>query len=337
MAHAQKKKDKVPDLIFKDAYRLFSEGRVLVRQKRYSEAVSKFQASYRVLNSEKPSHQIVRNALHLYIGRTFHLMKKYTKARDNYRQYLSLVKKGKRREKVEGWLASIAPHLSATVDLKSTPSAECEVKHPGGVWKGSSPAKIKVEAGEIKIRCEKEKYAPQRANLQITPHTSSTQNFILVLIPPKRIKPKIPVEAPKANRSWIGLVVAGAGVAALIGGGVVGFLASNDSQESAKQREALLQKGNMTIEDTRTIKELDQQAQNKAFIANILYASGGGLAITGIILYLVLRPSGKAASRATSKSIKKRDIHAFCSFVYQKKCRIIPPSYSNIHRIQLYP
>ena len=80
-------------------------------------------------------------------------------------------------------------------------------------------------------------------------------------------------------------VIAGAAVLALGGGGVFGFLASQD-----------VQKGLDIATPQTELPALEEQAKGNAMIANILYIGGGVLAATAVVLFF-LRPKSKPVKK----------------------------------------
>lgn len=277
-AVAQPKKDTGTSNLLRIAEKLFLEGMRLAQQRRFEDALAKFRASYRIVPSAKePKNERIRGTLHLLIGRTYHRMKRWTLARDHYRLYLGMMQQDRRRPKVLAWLKEIRPNLMATLRLSSTPSGRCVVTFPGGKWEGTPPASIKVESGKVSIRCSAEMYKAKSMHIAIAPKESKDALFELEKLP-------APPPPPQDLR-WVGAVIGGLGLAALASGGVLGGLALAD-QDNALSAAQNAQNGDDTFNAWRTHREGEQ----KAFVANIMFISGGVLAVTGVILYFVLIP-----------------------------------------------
>lgn len=92
---------------------------------------------------------------------------------------------------------------------------------------------------------------------------------------------------PSGGRGWMrptGITLGAAGVAALIGGGVLGFLST-----SARNTIANAEKNSAGVVVGITEREaqaLDAQARTFALVANVLFVAGGVLAATGVGLFI---------------------------------------------------
>lgn len=276
--------------LLKESARLFREGVELARQKQYREALAKFLASYRLIPAQDTRQIKIRAELATFIGRSYHLLSDIFKARDFYRLSLQLDTQGRQTPRAEAWLKEIIPQLRATLLLTTQPpQAECTLTHPGGEWKGVTPAKIEVEAGRLKITCALAEYHPASQIADIRIQAEKTVALTLKPLPvilPVRPPPPRPTLPPPPDRRWIGIAIASVGLAALAGGGILGGVAlSQRSQADDLAAQAT------TPTDSLAALQTFQQAQTFATTSTILYLSGGVLAATGLVLILILKPS----------------------------------------------
>jgi len=105
-----------------------------------------------------------------------------------------------------------------------------------------------------------------------------------LLPPPPPIVPPPPEHHGLGGRRVVGLVVAGAGVLALGGGGVVGGIALGTQSQSDKTCSG----GVCT--DQHGI-DLHEQAKTQALVADILFAAGGAFVVVGAVLWFTGKPS----------------------------------------------
>ena len=93
-------------------------------------------------------------------------------------------------------------------------------------------------------------------------------------------------------------MVGGVGLLFVASAGVIGGLALHDQQQGLVALE-----GN-TKDASEEALTWNDQAQRKALLSNVFYGVGGGLVITGVILYFVLRPRTRSPqSPATSREM----------------------------------
>ena len=116
--------------------------------------------------------------------------------------------------------------------------------------------------------------------------------------PPPVIVP--PEHHPLGARRFIGLVVMGAGILALGGGGVVGGVALGTQSQSQKTC------SNGVCSDQRGI-DLHAQARTQALVADVLFIAGAALVATGAVLFL----TGKRLED-DRRARAKRDLPARC-------------------------
>ncbi|MCB9638904.1 MAG: hypothetical protein H6728_09180 [Myxococcales bacterium] len=267
--------------LLKEAERLWREGLVLARQRNYTEALTKFLASRRLIPAQEKKNNVARALLSYYIGRTYHIMKKALPARDNYRSYLRLAPKGKHRKRILVWLKQLYPEIRARLLLDTVPPALCRIKHPGGEHTAQTPISQEVEAGALYIQCTKKDYLPEEMRITLTPQQE--QNLRLALRPKPKPRKIAPPPKPVEQR-WIGYLVGGIGLAALAAGGGFGVSAMLLDQEAHTNRDL------RSAESSRLALDQYNQAQSNATIANILYVTGGVLAVTGVIIVIAVWP-----------------------------------------------
>jgi hypothetical protein len=120
--------------------------------------------------------------------------------------------------------------------------------------------------------------------------------------PPPAAALVTPAEAPP--RAWMrptGVVVGAAGVAALLGGGLFGFLSSDARAKVVDaERDPM---GVVTGITQREAAEYDAAARSNATIANVLFVTGGVLAASGLGLFLFGGRGASADAGATGVSL----------------------------------
>ncbi len=293
----------VDDPLLKEAERLFLEGQTLARKARYQEALAKFLASYRIVPSKTTSrHQKIRSTLLFLIGRTYQLQKQFADAGLYYRKYLKVGKRKRFRTLARRFLKKLWPYLKATLQIQAAEaqSAEglsCNLQEPRGSFVVSVPETKEVEAGEIVVSCSRAGFLSFRRKLNLA--AGQTQTLLVKLSPVPSQRPTPPTAQGPRDLRWVAFLVGGLGLATVGVGGVFGGLsvaARSSGEEAILQAE---QSGLAT--DTRKVLAADQEAQQHATTANVMFAVGGGVAIVGVILYFVLSPR-KPSPRTQSRS-----------------------------------
>ncbi|MCK6509650.1 hypothetical protein L6R29_06765 [Myxococcota bacterium] len=115
-------------------------------------------------------------------------------------------------------------------------------------------------------------------------------------------KPVIPKEGPLRPLPF---VVLGLGVAAVIAGGVVGFLASSTASARDARHQEIAPNGQFNLNNPPNAKEINtlhSQADTYAITANILYIAGGVVAATGVILAITIGRAPAPTAPPNSKS-----------------------------------
>lgn len=307
--------------LLKIAEKLFLEGTQLAQKGKYEAALAKFRASYRIVPTAKaPKNERIRGTLHLLIGRTYHRMKQWMKARDHYRNYMRTMPNDSRRPKVKGWIRELQPHLITTLKLTVTPQGECVVKHPGGVWKGAAPASVSVEAGAVQVSCRAQMYKPGRLSFSLPPKRVTIKQLELQPLP------KLP--PPPADNRWVGIVIGAVGLAAIATGGVLGGVAVSERETAIKLRDEAT-----TGTDSTNAWQTFEGAQQKAMLANVMYAAGGGLAITGVILYFVLMPRARTTTPTALRSTNKRMVYRFWQGTHKYESSVSSEQTALFHRL----
>ncbi len=267
--------------LLKEAERLWREGLVLARERKYPEALTKFLASRRLIPAQEQKNDVARALLSYYIGRTYHILNKPLPARDNYRGYLRIAPTGKHQAQIQLWLKQLYPQIRAKLALDTVPSARCRIEHPAGVHEAQTPIEQEVEAGSLFIRCLKQDFLPEEMRLTLAPQQE--QNLRLALRP--KPKPRIAPPPPKPlELRWVAYLLGGVGLAALAtagGFGVSAMLLDQDAQNSREQR---------TPAASRLAIDQHNQAQSNATLANAFYITGGVLTLAGVIVAVVVWP-----------------------------------------------
>ncbi len=115
-------------------------------------------------------------------------------------------------------------------------------------------------------------------------------------------KPVIPKEGPLRP---VPFVILGLGVAAVIAGGVVGFLASSTASARDARHQEIAPNGQFNLNTPPNAKEINalhNQADTYAITANILYIAGGVVAATGVILAITIGRAPVPTAPPDSKS-----------------------------------
>lgn len=108
-----------------------------------------------------------------------------------------------------------------------------------------------------------------------------------VVAPPVTAPRPLPAVAASAAPGWLrpaGLAVGGAGLAALVAGGVLGYLSFDARSQLASAERNMA--GVVTGLTERQAAQLDQSARTFALVANALFITGGLLAATGLGLFI---------------------------------------------------
>ena len=108
------------------------------------------------------------------------------------------------------------------------------------------------------------------------------------LLPPPPVVVPPPEHHGLGGRRVVGLVVAGVGVLALGGGGVVGALALGTQSQSQKTC------SNGVCTDQQGI-DLHERAKTQALVADVLFAAGVAFGAVGAVLWFTGKPSAKTS------------------------------------------
>jgi tetratricopeptide (TPR) repeat protein len=283
----------------------YASGKSYYQQGRYRDAIREFKAALRL--SEKPG-------LYYNIALCWERLGNLQKAIEYRRKYLKALPNASDAQQVKLQIASLKERLRATsVVLKGGP-AGAEVRLDGKSM-GKLPLKepISVRPGSHKIVVTKPGYERFKSVVGVSAGQSLEVQVEMekkerALPPPRRPvarprkpprprpeglstkgKPEPPPKEKKRKRLWT-WVSLGVGAGILAGGVVAGALASHWVDEANKS----LDRGDMTGYDDN-----ESQAKAAAITADISYALGGALVVTGVVLYFLEdRSSEEPAAKA---------------------------------------
>lgn len=268
---------------------LFQEARGLMDQKRYPEACAKFTESLRL----DPTLGTKLN-----LARCHESEGKIATAWAEYREVVVLARQAGQTER-----ADAAEELSKKLEA-SLPKLKVEVPKatPGLVVKrdgtevgaGSLGTALPVDPGEHTIVASAPGYTEWSTKVQVAADGGEKAVTVPALV-------AAPKEGPeKAGGSsalgTVGLAVGGAGVAALVAGGVLGGLTLADADKA--RSDPTLCPDNLCSPAGR---EVVNGAETKGLVSTILLAAGGVMAAGGVTLFLVGRSKApeKTASAAS--------------------------------------
>lgn len=284
-AHAQAPSDKGAA-----AEALFQEARALVTKKDFAAACPKFKASYEL----DPGYGVLFNLAECYasLGKTASAWAAYADA-------AAMAKRADQKdrvEKAEKRAADLAPKLEKMTIAVTDPPAGLVVKRDdvaldAATWGVALP----VDPGKHTISVE----APGKKPWSTTAETKGPGSTVTVAIPaleaasatggapgttasPSTIPTAGPVaDDGRGTRRTIGLVVAGAGVAALAVGGVMGGLASSKWSEAQDKH----CRTDTLCDDTGVA--LVGDAKTFATVSTATFIAGGVLAAGGVTLFVL--------------------------------------------------
>jgi hypothetical protein len=277
---------------------LFQEARGLSAKKDYAAACPKFKASYEL----DPGYGVLFNLAECYanLGKTASAWVAYTDAANIARS----AGQKDRIEKAEKRAAELAPKLEKLVVQVSDPPAGLVVKRDGLALDGATwGAALPVDPGKHTVSAE----APDRKPWSGEVETKGPGSTVTVSVPaleaapapagteaaptatsgPTGGPPVVAVDEGRATRRTIGLVVGGAGVAALVVGAAMGGLASskwNDARDNHCRTETLCDDAGVAlVGDAKTF----------ATVSTAMFIGGGVLAAGGAALFVLSLGNGK--------------------------------------------
>jgi len=280
---------------------LFQEGRALYEQQRYAEACPKLAESQR---TDPGTGTLLTLALcHEKEGKLASAWAEFATVEGEARN-------ASRQDRVtiaREHAAAIRPRLSTlAVDVlpgvAATPGLELRIDG-AVIGSGAFGVAVPVDGGEHRVEAS----APGKKHWQQLTTVKVEADAVRVSIPvledlPKEAAPTaatpevVSVREPEPSGSGMrtaGLIVAGAGVAALGVGGYLALDAKSDHSDAKK----LCQPSPPSCGDEAY--QAGEDARSQGTLATVLFAVGGAALATGGVLWL-LAPSGKEQAPATS-------------------------------------
>jgi hypothetical protein len=277
------------------AVQLFEDGRKLMAAGKYAEACPKFEESARLTAGVGTLMNLAK--CYQALGRT-------ASAWSAYKEAGFLAKKlhdDDRGPLAEKEAAALEPTL---VKLQINAAAEVPgltIKRDGqDVGKGALGTAIPVDPGQHIIEATAPGY-----NIWQTTVTVPKQGQVPPLTIPALVAKPVEEDpnAPKANTTLrnVGFAVGGVGAAGLVVGGVFGGLAAGGAG-SLKSGACSTKNGMGQFVCSSTTAQSDHAAVNtKALVSTIGISAGAALLGTGVILFVVSRPSAKKDEAAPAK------------------------------------
>lgn len=278
---------------------LFLEGKRLIDEKKYPEACVKFQASQK----QDPSPGTLLN-----LGRCNELQGKTATAWARYKEAETLARNMSRPEQetaARERIDDLEPELSRLEIKPPATAIEGLSVTRGGTTMGSDSLGIAapVDPGEYAIEASAPGYESWKGNVKVgAGDTASIQIPELTKLPEGASEPAPgPAESgkeatakltpPAGGNATLGYVLTGVGAAALITGGVFGYLAQKQAKDA--EDDATLCPGKVCTPKGRD--EIDG-AETKALISTI--GVGVGVAALGAgIYFIVSSPAQESAQR----------------------------------------
>ena len=277
---------------------LFQEARALVTKKDFAAACPKFKASFEL----DPGYGVLFNLAECYAG-----LGKTASAWAAYSDAAAMAKRADQKDRVDKALkraADLAPKLEkVTVSVPDAPAGlvvkRDDVALDAATWGVALP----VDPGKHTFSAE----APGKKPWSTTVETTGPGTTVTVRVPALEPAPAgptatgtsapstVPTAAPGADdgrgtRRVIGLVVGGAGVAAIAVGAAMGGLASSkwsDAQDNHCRTDTL-------CDDTGVA--LVGDAKTFATVSTATFIAGGVLAAGGATLFILSLGNGKKES-----------------------------------------
>jgi hypothetical protein len=259
------------------AEKLFQEGKALLEQGQRDQACAKFEGSMQAEPSGGAALAYAR--CRQLQGKTATAWAEYTRAATLFKQRGDATREAFARQQAN----SLAPTLSTLIIEAGAPSVE--VRRDGVLIAPSAfGVAVPVDPGEHRIEAAAPGYEPWSDIVSVGPDGDR----VTVQVPPLVALPEAQ-PLPQPGGTGVGLLVggsvlAGLGVAAVLGGAVVGALVLKDASE-AEDDPALC--GNATLQCTPEGFEHVEAARDKALASNVLFGAGAIAVVAGAALVTV--------------------------------------------------
>jgi hypothetical protein len=269
---------------------LFDEAKKLLKAGDYAGACPKIQEAQRLFPTP---------AKLLALGDCFERTKKLASAWGAFKQAeIAARNAGDRDREAEGMrrAAALEGALSKlTIVMAGVPGTGIEVRRDGGlVGEGQLGTPVPVDAGEHVVEVTAPKRQKWTTKVQVAPGGVT----VAVSIPELPLAEEAPepsgagTSSPLGPRRIAGVVLGGAGLASVVAGAIVGARAlslNSDSKTNCSPSDPNF--CNTTGVSTRS------GAITNANVSTALFAAGGALAVTGVVLVAVPSSSDKQGAR----------------------------------------
>jgi hypothetical protein len=290
----------------------FRKGAELYRAGKWREAIAEFEAAYRL----KPA-----GAIHFNVAQCREKLSEWPGALRGYHDYLREVPDAKDRAAVRASIERIERRLAAAgvqalLVYSDPPGAAVALE---GRPRGTTPFHIVLPPGSYALALSLEGYEPVKEEVALSATASRAVDVVLrpaapapsapaaaaaassVPRPPApdlRVSPpkasasgalatKAPAPKPAPKRRLYTWIAAGTAVAALAAGGYFGYSARQDERAIHSSSPPSGATPDVLAAYQRDLTQRSSDARSKARTANVLYASGAGLAAAGVTLFFV--------------------------------------------------
>jgi tetratricopeptide (TPR) repeat protein len=239
-----------------------ARGDALVERNDLDAALTEFELAYRVVGQHPVRHLILFN-----IGKAHELMFRYDLALEYYHRYLEEGgPNADDRAVVEATIATLEGLLATLTIATNVAVAE--------VWiddrrVGSAPGRVRIPGGRHLVELRASGYEPARQEVQVAARAERTLAFTLDAL----------ADEYRGLSPVVFWSVAGAGLASLGAGGVVGLLAL-----SAWDDEAALRDDPITSLDANALSGARARVEQLSLVADLFYLGGAVLGVGALVL-----------------------------------------------------
>jgi hypothetical protein len=280
---------------------LFLDGKKLLADKRYAEACPKFAESARIAPS---------SGVELALGLCYEAEGKLASAWGAFSAAIPLARRDARhdREKVaQTHVKALEPNISRvtfSVDKATAALPGVELREDGVVLNSAAWTDVPVDPGEHHVEVQAPGYVTYTTSFTIS-HDATQQAVTIPALTevPAPVAAPLPVVAPAPSQAshggspWrtVGAVTGGVGLAAVIGGSILGVMALGDVNSAQKSCPASSCNNSSAVSQSNTGGTLADASTG-------LFIAGGALVTAGVLAFILGGPGHSAASGTASTS-----------------------------------